>query len=214
MRMLSIERFFRHDVVSLLSFLCSVADVVLLLERGLYVSAKTEPFLNASCDRLSDICPLSVSEVEQQFFCPPCYFYPGMSPSIAAVESVFIGDVFDDIGGMLQREREFESLHGEDSSIALGSGFEVGGEVGGVFGQSDVVYLVTPGHDGEGRVEYHRGPKDAFEVGATTRTMVLTHGEEVASEVFLFDDIAQLAQGLWVVEEGIGLVPLLDHSSP
>lgn len=137
-----------------------------------------------------------------------------MSPSIAAVESVFIGDVFDDIGGMLQREREFESLHGEDSSIALGSGFEVGGEVGGVFGQSDVVYLVTPGHDGEGRVEYHRGPKDAFEVGATTRTMVLTHGEEVASEAFLFDDIAQLAQGLCVVEEGIGVVPLLDHSSP
>ena len=121
-------------------------------------------FVPAVADGLSDLAEVAVAEVVEEFFEGTSDFEPRVSPCVGAVNVLFEGDMFDDMGRMAQGELEVVALHGVHAAQTGGDGVEIGSVVGAVGGGSEVVDEVARGHDGELMVEDEAHEEDGLVV--------------------------------------------------
>ena len=110
--------------------------------------------------------PLSVAQVEQQFFdAAPC-LNPGVSPAHDAVNALFIGNVFDDVAGMFQWKIHLIALHREDAAVTFGQKGYVRQDVYERFGSNAWARIMARSADGSsGRANGKWSPDSVWESG-------------------------------------------------
>jgi hypothetical protein len=110
----------------------SLLMVLLLLFLPLMMPVASSPVLDAARQSFPDAAELSVSQVQPKLLYRPPQLHPGMSPAVDAVEGVFVFHVFDNVGGMSQRELQFVAFHRELFPQASRHQFHLRGVVGTV----------------------------------------------------------------------------------
>ena len=155
-----------------------------------------------------------MANVDPQFLERATHLDPGMAPALNLVHAAAIGHVINDILGVAQGELQFVTTHGEEATIAARQHFHRTREVGRILGDADIVDLVQTGHDGQLRIEQQARVEDRFIERLALCTVRIAAGDQFLPQFALLGQCVQALHGFLVVQEGVVLVPAIQHAAP
>ena len=155
-----------------------------------------------------------MAEVQIKLFERTSDLDPRMPPGHDTEHTVFVLNILDHIARMPQRELQFVPLHGENTADSFGQHIVRVAEMRRTFRSPQIINHVFGRNDTQSGIKEDRRMENGFVISFPRGTMIPAKVDKPFLVFAFFDIGIQLMQVERIVQEGIMLVPLIQHSLP